>query len=129
MAIRYYVRQRMNPQKPLEPGKWYGTKIQGSTLTEKEIAEEISKTCTVKPADIRGALVAIEEVIVEKVLAGFSVNCGDFGTFRAILNGEGAPDAASWNPSYLKRVKLNFRASKALKFKPSDSDVSFELIQ
>ena len=56
MAILYEVKAKKNPLKPAEPPKFYAQIARASTLTTKQLAEEIAAASTVSRADVQAVL-------------------------------------------------------------------------
>lgn len=129
MAINYKVRQRKDPRKPEEAGKFYAEAITISTVREKQIAEEIAKTCTVKHADIVAVLYGIQYEIIRQLKMGNTVQFGDIGSFGGLLHGQGADYPEVWTPDYITRYQIKFRQGKQLTFTLGvDDDLKFKKI-
>ena len=54
MPINYIVGERVNPQKPDEPNKFYAIQKSEGDVKFREYSDKISKISTLSPIDIKG---------------------------------------------------------------------------
>lgn len=129
MAINYRIRKRKNPRDAEQPDKFYAEAITISTVREKEIAQEISKSCTVKYADIVAVLYGIQYEIIRQLKMGNTIQFGDIGSFGGVLHGLGSEYPEDYKIEYLTRYQVKFREGKELTFKIGiDDDVQLKKI-
>lgn len=129
MAINYRIRQRKDPRNPEAAGKFYAEAITISTVREKQIAEEISKSCTVKYADIVAVLYGIQYEIIRQLKMGNTVQFGDIGSFGGVLHGLGSEYPEDYKTEFITRYQVKFREGKELTFKIGiDDDVKLKKI-
>lgn len=130
MAINYRVRERKDPRNPEAAGKWYSEAITISTVREKDIAEEIAKSCTVKYADVVAVLYGIQYEIIRQLKMGNTVQFGDIGSFGGVLHGLGSDSPETYDINYVTRFQVKFRPGKELTFHIEvDDDVKFKKIE
>ena len=105
--VTYSVVPRYNPSEK-------GTPQASGDVSLREMSERIQQTCTVTKADVYAVLVAMEDVITEALKSGEIVRLGDLGTLQIGLNGKGALTEEDYEPSLIKRARINFRPGTAL---------------
>ena len=66
--------------------KKYPQMFSTGIFTTDQIAEEISRHCSLTPSDIKGALSALSQIISEKTANGYTVKLDDIGLFSATLS-------------------------------------------
>ena len=81
--INFDVIQRRNPKDGTV--KFYSQVYTSEYMTLDDIAENISRECTVTVHDIKAVLSALEEQIIIALQAGRSVRFGDLGSFHVTL--------------------------------------------
>jgi predicted histone-like DNA-binding protein len=101
------------PRKNQQTGavKYYGTGTLVSPVNVSRLVEEICVSCTLTRADVKAALVAIEEVILRYIRDGRSVRFGDFGSFHATIQSKGADSPEDFKASMIEGIRIHFRAS------------------
>ena len=85
--INFDVIQRRNPKDGTV--KFYSQAQTSEYMTLEDIAENISRECTVTVHDIKAVLSALEEQIIIALQAGRSVRFGDLGSFHVTLQSKG----------------------------------------
>jgi predicted histone-like DNA-binding protein len=106
---KFHVVPRKNPQTGAV--KYYGTGTRVSPVNVSRLVEEICVSCTLTRADVKAALVAIEEVILRYIRDGRSVRFGDFGSFHATIQSKGADTPEAFKASMIEGIRIHFRAS------------------
>lgn len=135
MALRYIVVERRNPMSPELPGKYYAKLIKAGNIDERGIAAIIANMCTVKYPDVLAVLLAYQYEVVRLLLAGFTVQAGDLGTFYNTFEQQRAAwgslptTPAGVTTDSISRVRMRFRPGVYLKFTNTDPDVSFVRIE
>ncbi|HEX3007327.1 MAG TPA: HU family DNA-binding protein [Bacteroidales bacterium] len=112
MAISYVVNQRVNPRNIQAPRKFYAMARSISEETTRKLATEISKRTGSSVSDVMAVLEAFIDLIPERLLDGFIVRLGDFGSFSLTLSSEGVEKADDFNQTMIKGININFRPGK-----------------
>ena len=89
----------------------------------EDFVKEMSDGSTVDAADVKAVLSRLHTVISRLTERGFSVECGELGTFRASF-GSKSENAKSFNVSDIRPAKIIFTPKPA--FKNSLRSVGFE---
>lgn len=112
--VTYSVVPRYNPAEKGTPPKYYAQAQASGDVSLREMSERIQQTCTVTKADVYAVLVAMEDVITEALKSGEIVRLGDLGTLQIGLSGKGALTEEDYEPSLIKKARINFRPGAAL---------------
>ncbi len=127
MPIGYSLVERGNPRDPNAPKKFYATQKSLGEVNLRQLAEQIAEISTVSAIDVYAVLEAFIQTVPQLVAEGKIVRLGEFGSFHATLESEGAESAESFTSSLIKKVNLRFRPGKLIKrFLKS---VTFKLIK
>lgn len=113
--INISVIQKVNPQAPLEPRKYYGVTKAAGSVDIRQLANRISKETTLGTPDVVAVIEALLQDIPEFLLDGKIVKLGDFGTYRLTISSEGAATLEEYSISMIKKTKLNFRPGLVFK--------------
>lgn len=115
MSIKYNLIQKT------EPGvagggtkKWYATIKNDGELTVDDLVEQIEKFSALSEADIRGVIIALENVIQKELTNGRIIRMDKLGSFYPSLSSEGAATEEEFNASMIKGAKVNYRAGKRI---------------
>lgn len=122
--INISVIQKVNPQAPLDPRKYYGVTKAVGIVGIRQLANRISKETTLGTPDVVAVIEALLQDIPEFLLDGKIVKLGDFGTYRLTISSEGAATLEEYSTSMIKKTKLNFRPG--LVFKNSLTNAVFQ---
>ena len=91
--------------------KWYA-QISPVTVVDKEkLIDEIESRCTLTSSDIKAALDALQESIIDHVRNGTSVRLGDLGSFRPTITSQACDTAAEVSADAIKSVRCRFTPS------------------
>ena len=90
----------------------------------EDFVKEMSDGSTVDAADVKAVLSRLHTVISRLTERGFSVECGELGTFRASFGSKSVENAKSFNVSDIRPAKIIFTPKPA--FKNSLRSVGFE---
>lgn len=110
MAIKFNVVEK--PQPGVAGGgkkKWYAIVKSDGELTIDDLTKEIEKFSALSEADIRGVIIALENVIVNELVNGKIIRLDKLGSFYPSLSSEGAATAEEFNSSMIKSAKVNYR--------------------
>lgn len=113
--INIKVNQKVNPQAPEGPRKFYGSAKASGFADIRKLANRISKETTLGTPDVMAVIEALLQDIPEFLLEGKIVKLGDFGTFRITVCGEGAETEEEYNSSMIQKINLHFRGGKVFK--------------
>ena len=123
MAILYEVKERKNPQKPEQEGKYYPAVVRTQTITFNALTKEIAARSTVSKADAAAVLLSFEELIIEHLKNSNGVRLGSLGIIYPTLTGSGAPSADEFNAKeHTDGVRVRFLPAKALKEEVQNTD-------
>ena len=112
--VTYSVVPRYNPSQKGTPPKYYAQAQASGDISLREMSERIQQACTVTKADVYATLVAMEDVIIDALKSGEIVRLGDLGTLQIGLKGKGALSEEDYDPSLIKKARINFRTGIAL---------------
>lgn len=115
MTILYKKIQRINPSNKEEPRKWYPVVKSLGTLNEREVAKRISDETTLNPKEAEMALAQLEKVLINGLLAGYTVQLSNWGTFQITVNAKGTDTEKEVNASKITKVNVRFIAGKGLR--------------
>ncbi|WP_435523314.1 HU family DNA-binding protein [Chryseobacterium indoltheticum] len=115
MSIKYTVIERG------EPGvtgggtkKWYAVIKNDGEVTIDNLVEEIEKFSSLSESDIRGVIIALENVIQKKLIDGKIIRLDKLGSFYPSLSSSGSDSEEKFNVSLIKGVKVNYRPGKRI---------------
>lgn len=106
------VIQKVNPQSPEDPRKYYGITKSSGTADIRKLANRISKETTLGTPDVMAVIEAMLQDIPEFLLEGKIVKLGDFGTFRLTISGEGVETQEEYSTNLIRKANLHFRGGK-----------------
>lgn len=115
MSIKYNLIQRTEPgvtgggQK-----KFYATVKSDGEISVDDLTKAIEKFSALSEADIRGVIIALENVILNEIVNGKIVRLDKLGSFYPSLSSSGAATEAAFNVSMIKGAKMNYRPGKRL---------------
>lgn len=107
---------------------YYYRVIVNDTVTITDLANVISKRCTIQRADCEAAIVAFCQVIRELLLQSCSAKLNKIGTFRLTCSSEGQTTPAKFQNTYIKRIKTNYLPDTGIKYWLDKSRVNFSVI-
>lgn len=110
MAVTYTLVERQNPQNREAPKKYYAQAKSSGELTIENLSEEIAqRSTTVSDTGVLAVLNDLNKLLNRHLSDGRIVRFGNFGSFQISLSSEGAESEEKFNPSLIKRAKINFR--------------------
>lgn len=120
MPIKYNLIERG------EPGvtgggtkKWYAVATNDGELTVDDLTKQIEKFSALSEADIRGVIIALENVIQDNLANGKIIRLDKLGSFYPTLSSKGADTEEDFDTSYIRGASVRYRAgtriSNALK--------------
>lgn len=111
----YVVRSKTDKTKTEEETLYYGVPVISGTVTEEELAEEISERCSLTPADVLAAISALSRSIQDHLEDGRSVRLKGIGTFSVSASSAGAITPEECTPSKVVARRICFRADRILR--------------
>jgi predicted histone-like DNA-binding protein len=115
MAIKYKVVEKG------EPGgvgggvkKFYAQIVLDGEMTIDEITKTIEKFSALSESDIRGVIIAVENVIQDALAAGKIIRLEKIGSLYPAISSQGEDDALKVSKASIKKVKVNYRPGSRL---------------
>lgn len=127
--MNYRVVAKKNPV--TKEVKYYAQLAPVTPIGLDNLAETISKQCTVTIHDVKAVISALEEHILRIVTDGKSVRLGDLGSFHPTLCSTGVDVPDELTADKIHRVRVRFRCSAGMRngLLPSSSAISFRRIK
>ena len=107
--IKFKIMERVNPQAPLDPRKYYAFIKNQGVVNLRQLAKRISRESTVSMMDTMAVLEGLLQDIPDLLAEGNIVKLGELGTFRTTISSEGVDVADDFNITNIKRLNLVFR--------------------
>ena len=99
--------------------KWYAVATNDGELTVDDLTKLIEKFSALSEADIRGVIIALENVIMDNLANGKIIRLDKLGSFYPTLSSRGADKEEIFDTSYIRgasgRYRPGTRISNALK--------------
>lgn len=115
MSIHYKLYQK--PQPGVAGGgvkKWYANAVLNEELTVDDLVKKIEKFSSFSEADIRGIIVAVENVIKEEITKGKIIRLDVLGSFYPSLSTDGVENEEDFTAENIKSVKAIYRPGKRI---------------
>lgn len=115
MPIKYNLIERTQPG--VAGGgtkKWYAVVANDGELTIDDLTRQIEKFSALSEADIRGVIIALENVIQDSLANGKIIRLDKLGSFYPSLSSNGAATAEEFDSSLIKGAKVNYRPGKRI---------------
>ena len=116
--IYYNVIKRKSPKDGTV--KFYASARQTTYATLDQVAENISRECTLTVHDIKAVLSSLQEQVILMLRDGKSVRFGDLDSFRATLKSKGTANKEDFKKSNVSRVMVRFSKSSAFDMSNKD---------
>lgn len=116
MAIPYRVIQKGQPG-VVGGGvkKFYASIVTTGETTIDELTKEIEKFSALSEADIRGVVIALENVIQDKLAQGKIVRLEKLGSLYPALSSKGVDTEAEVTQTIIKEAFVNYRPGDRIK--------------
>lgn len=124
MNVKYDVREIENSQGTGE-NRQYVRLLFNDTMSRRQLSEDISKNCTLKPSDVEAVLVELGEVMHDKLATGHRVYLPEIGYFSLKVKLEMPEGQEKVRGSYIHVKNVNFKPEVSL-LKKLKNDVRFE---
>lgn len=107
--ITYIVQSKKKPGTQLM--RYYAQIAPGNPIRVADVADRISRECTVSMPDIKAVLSALEHTVIEAMKMGLSVRLGDLGSFRPTLTSSPADTPEDCSAANILRCRCRFSPS------------------
>ena len=115
MPIKYKLAQKSQPG--VAGGgakKWYAAVANDGELTVDDLVKQIEKFSALSEADIRGVIIALENVIQDQLANGKIIRLDKLGSFYPSLASEGVVKEEDFTVANIKSAKVNYRPGKRI---------------
>lgn len=115
MAIKFTVIER--PQPGVSGGgekKWYAASSNQGEMDIDDLVKQIEKFSALSEADIRGVIIALENVIQEALADSKIVRLDKLGSLYATLSSGAAPTEKEFHSGLIKSVGVNYLPGKRI---------------
>jgi DNA-binding protein, histone-like, putative len=110
MAIKYKVQQKVQPGvKGGGNRKYYATIVMDGEVTVDDLVKDIEKFSALSEADIHGVIIALENVVQNKLADSKIVRMDKLGTFYPTLKSEGKDKEEDVDAHCIKSINVNYR--------------------
>lgn len=119
--MMYSIVKRMNPlDRKNGSFKYYATAAHGEEIDIDYLAKEISKSCTLTPADIAAVIESFLDKIPQYLKNSNRIRLNKFGIFKLSFSAVGHEDEADVSSKDIKGNRVLFMPSAELKKELSD---------
>ena len=116
MSVTYKRVFRKNPVKKDGTGKYHPQLVVwGKSATLESLAVQMKESSSLTMGDIRSVLTNFVTAMRTELYNGHSVNIDGFGVFSLSASTEGSDTKEKCNADRIKSVRINFRASSAIR--------------
>jgi len=122
--MRYRLILRRNPIDPSAPKKTFAQPISNGRIDIEQIADDLVLISAISRGDILSVIRNLLDALPKYLLRGYSVQLGDFGTFRVSFSSEGVDNPDDFVITKIKNKKILF--TPGVKLKRMLLDLSFE---
>lgn len=115
MSIKYKAVEK--PQPGVKGGgvkKWYASISNNGEVSIDDLVKQIEKFSALSEADIRGVIIALENVMQEALSNGKTVRLDKLGSLYPSLSSKGADTEKEVTPHLIRSVDVNYRAGKRI---------------
>ena len=113
--MRLKKTHKTNPQNVEEIKKYYLIPEYAGELNINELAEAISKECTLSTTDTKAVLEALTQKLPWYLQKGFIIQLGALGRLRLSVSSDGQTDEKDLTADKVTKTRLIFTPSSALK--------------
>lgn len=115
MSIEYIVVEKGQPGVAGGGTKqFYARSITSGEMTVDDLVKQIEKFSALSEADIKGVIIALENVIQSALANSKIVRLEKLGDLYPTLRSAGAPTEKAFNQSMIKSVGVNYRPGKRI---------------
>ncbi|MBQ5538554.1 MAG: HU family DNA-binding protein [Treponema sp.] len=120
----YSIKKRQNPLNRDAEQKYYATAEYGEEIDVNVLAKEISKSCTLTPADVIAVIESLLEKMPQYLKNSNRIRLNKFGIFKLSFSAEGHEEAEKVSATDIKKLRVIFTPSAELKRELSDINFS-----
>ncbi len=121
----FSIAYRPNPKNEGEPKKYYATPVWNGMIDLDKLAEEISLSTTLTPADVKACIACLFQSLPGHLMAGQAVNCDGFGIFRLSFSAKGGHEKKEdVSAKDIGVLRVLFRANPKLKKRLEETEFS-----
>ncbi|PZU86774.1 MAG: DNA-binding protein [Chryseobacterium sp.] len=115
MSIKYNLIQKGKPG-VVGGGtkKWYANIANDGELLVDDLVKQIEKFSALSEADIRGVIIALENVIQEELVNGKIIRLDKLGSFYPSLSSEGVDKEEDFTVANIRGARVNYRPGKRI---------------
>ena len=112
--MKYKAATIGNPRSPKDAKKWYAKMVMDGEASLGEIVKEIEKFSALSEPDIYGVIIALENVIQDKLAEGKIVRFECLGSLYPSLSSNPSDTEKEVSAANIKKLKVNYRAGKRI---------------
>jgi predicted histone-like DNA-binding protein len=106
------------------PKKSYLQIVYDGEATMDDIVKEVEKFSSLSEPDIRGVIIAIENIIQDKLAQGKIVRLERLGTFYPSISSKGETNPSDLSINSIKKVNVNYRPGDRIKKALKDASIT-----
>ena len=118
--MMYSVTKRQNPLNREADSKYYASAEYGEEIDVNALAKEISKSCTLTPADIVAVIESFLDKMPQYLKSSNRIRLNKFGIFKFSFSSIGHEKAEDISSNDIKNLSVLFTPSAELKKELSD---------
>ncbi|MCM1320691.1 MAG: HU family DNA-binding protein [Bacteroides sp.] len=118
--MMYSVKQRQNPLNREDDSQYYATAEYGEEIDIETLAKEISKSCTLTPADVVAVIESFLDKMPQYLKNSNRIRLNKFGIFKLSFSSTGHKDKDDVSSADIKNLRVLFTPSVQLKKELSD---------
>lgn len=113
--MKYTLRQRINPLDRTAEPKYYAAPKYGEEVDIRMLAEDISKSCTLTPADIRAVIESLIDRMPFYLKNSNKIRLDGLGIFKLSFSSEGKEKSEDVTAKDIKNLKVIFTPNNELR--------------
>ena len=104
--LRYKLVQRKDLSEGAGPDAklYYPQLVTGGKMSFEDLCEQAAEESTLSSADIKACMDRVIRCLAKNMLNGFTVDCGDLGSFRINLRSSGSITKEEYDPETMMRT-------------------------
>ncbi|MBD5437636.1 MAG: HU family DNA-binding protein [Treponemataceae bacterium] len=118
--MMYSITTRKNPLDRKSDSKYYAMAAYGEEIDVNDLAKEISKSCTLTPADIVAVIESFLDKMPQYLKNSNRIRLNKFGIFKLSFSSVGQERKEDVSSKDIKNVRVLFMPSAELKKELSD---------
>lgn len=127
--MMYSVTKRQNPLDRQADSKYYASAEYGEEIDVNALAKEISKSCTLTPADIVAVIQSFLDKMPQYLKSSNRIRLNKFGIFKLSFSSIGHEKAEDVSSNDIKNLRVLFTPSAELKKELSDVSYTRKQVQ